>query len=221
MRDFPVFDTPYGVAGLTMKEIPYRACAYIRIHTVFSENVEALLNECASFCRACGAERIYATGHDALQSYPVYTTVYEMSGQVRVDSEKAAFLFPVTQETVAQWRSVYNERMRMVDNASTLEARDEKKILDSAGAYFIHRNGELLGIGWIEENRLNCVAACIPGMGECVMHTLLSLADEENVRLEVASTNVRAISLYERMGFVKTKELTRWYRVSAAKKTEK
>ena len=33
------------------------------------------------------------------------------------------------------------------------------------------------------------------------------------VELEVVSTNQRAIRLYEKMGFIKTKEISRWYRV--------
>ena len=31
--------------------------------------------------------------------------------------------------------------------------------------------------------------------------------------LEVASTNTKAISLYERMGLLKVEELSRWHRV--------
>ena len=43
------------------------------------------------------------------------------------------------------------------------------------------------------------------------MHTAMSLLQGETMTLEVASTNEKAIALYERLGFVKTKELRRWY----------
>ena len=40
-----------------------------------------------------------------------------------------------------------------------------------------------------------------------------SLIPKQQITLEVASTNRRAISLYERLGFLKVEELSRWYRV--------
>ena len=46
-----------------------------------------------------------------------------------------------------------------------------------------------------------------------VLNTLMSLVEGASVTLEVASTNLPAIRLYERKGFVKTRELGRWYRL--------
>ena len=73
--------------------------------------------------------------------------------------------------------------------------------------------GKLLGIGWLEGSKVLAVAATEKGMGETVMHTLLSVTEEETVTLEVASTNERAISLYQKLGFLTTAEKTRWHRV--------
>ena len=56
-------------------------------------------------------------------------------------------------------------------------------------------------------------AATMPGAGEQVFHSLLSVDSPEQLRLEVASTNERAIRFYEKMGMVKTAELRRWHRV--------
>jgi L-amino acid N-acyltransferase YncA len=134
-----------------------------------------------------------------------------MRGISRPDEEKVASLFPVTEVTVGQWRSIYNTAMRTVDNAGTLESRDEKKILDSGSAYFVHREKELLGIFWLEDTKLLAIAAVKKGAGDTLMHTMMSLRPEEQLHLEVASTNERAIRLYERFGFLKTAELSRWY----------
>ena len=213
MKDIPMFTTEYGVASLGLKEIPYRGQAYIRVRTVQTGQVSELIAECVSFCRMVGAEAVYAAGHDDLEQWPVYTTVLEMRGEARVDWEKVENIFPVTEQTVSRWREIYNERIRGVDIAATLEARDENRILESGGAYFVHRQGELLGIGWLEDGKLLAVAAAIPGAGERVMHTLMSLDEGGQITLEVASTNERAIRLYERLGFVKTREINRWYRV--------
>ena len=210
MKDFPVFTTEYGVATLVLKEIPYRGIAYIIIRD--SRQPEELLKECISFCRMCGAEKIYARGHEVTQNYPYSCSIYEMRGQIRVDESKVEHLWPVTKESISRWRQLVNERMRNVDNAGTLEQKDEGEIL-SGGAYFVHHSGELLGAGWLAEGELKVLISSKPGAGERVCHTLFSTVPEQQIKLEVASTNERAIHLYERMGFLQVAELSRWYRV--------
>lgn len=211
MKDFPFFATEFGVAGLELREIPYRGEAYIRIREVVPGKLGQLVEECASFCRMAGAERVYAQGHPGLSEWPMHTAVLEMRGTAWVEKEKLACLFPVTEATVSRWRQLCNEAMGSVDNAATLEARDEEHILREPGAYFVHDNGRLLGIGWLKDGELRTVAAMQRGVGERVMHTMMSLAEGEPIRLEVASTNTRAIRLYERLGFVTVGEQSRWY----------
>ena len=213
MRDFPVFTTEYGVSSLTLKEIPYKKQAYVHIRDVQEAFFAEHLAECVSFCRMCGAERVFAVGHEKLSDYPLHTRILEMRGTAWVDHQKLACLFPVTEATVGRWRSMYNDKMGTVDHAATLESRDEKSILESGGAYFVHDNGELLGIGWLEDTKLLAVAAARKGEGQRVMHTLMSLVEGSGMSVEVASTNSRAIGLYENLGFVKTAEISRWYRV--------
>lgn len=212
MKDFPMFDTEFGIASLVLKEIPYKGIAYIILREVW--DAEKLLAECVSFCRMCGAEVICASGHESLEGYPVYTTVLEMRGEASTDKASMKSLFPVTEATVSQWRNIYNEKMRGIDNAATMTAFDEKRIVQSGGAYFVHDNGELLGIGWLEDTELLAIAAAKPGAGRSVLNTLMSLIEGAQMKLEVASTNERAIHFYEKMGFIKTKEISRWYIIS-------
>lgn len=213
MRDFPIFDTEYGIASLFLKEIPYKSEAYIRIRDVREEHFEDHLKECVSFCRMCGADRVYAADHEKLEAYPLAFSILEMRGTAWVDPDKLKNLFPVTEDTVAQWRQIHNEKLRNVDGSATLTSREEKDILAAKDTYFIHDNGELLGIAWVEDSELKTVAAVKPGAGEAVMHTLMSLVEGTQMALEVASTNARAISLYKKLGFLVTGEKTRWYRV--------
>ena len=213
VKDFPVFPTDFGVSSLILKEVPYRKEAYIHIQDVDPEHTREHLSECVSFCRMVGAERVLVREHPCLKGYPLYTAVYEMRGTARVDPERMYSVFPVTEQTVARWRQIHNERMRCVDNAGTLEAREEGRILESGGAYFIHNDGTLLGIGWLEDTKLLAVAGVVPGAGMAVMHTLMSLVEGADMTLEVASTNEKAIRLYEKLGFLKTGEICRWYRV--------
>lgn len=213
MKDFPVFQTETGVSSLLLKEVPYRRTAYIRIQDVQPEGLMDHLAECISFCRMVGAEHVYATGHEALRDYPLYMSLLEMRGTAWVDKALLRSLFPVTEQTVSRWRQIYNEAMRTVDNAQTLETRDEPTLLSSGGAYFIHENGTLLGIGWMEDTKLLAVAGVVPGAGEGLMHTLMSLVEGADMTIEVASTNEKAIRLYEKLGFLKTKTVCSWYKV--------
>ena len=213
MRDFPIFTTEYGVSSLILKEIPYRKEAYIRIRDVQESFFEEHLAECISFCRICGAERIFAEGSQKLEQYSLYTSVYEMRCTACPEEEKIASIFPVTEQTVGKWRNIYNEAMRRVDNAGTLESREEKRIQESGSAYFVHTHGNLLGIFWMDGNKLLAIAAVQKGAGETIMHTVMSLLEGEQIILDVASTNGKAIRLYEKLGFVRTAEVSRWYRV--------
>ena len=211
MRDFPVFTTEYGVASLVLKEIPYRQEAYIIIQSALQP--EELLQECVSFCRVVGAERIYARGHEITQKFPLHVIIYEMRGEIESDESQVAHLWPVTEKTVSAWRELMNEKMRGIDNAGTLEKKNEKEILESGGAYFVHRDGNLLGAGWISGEELKLIVSVQPGMGAVVLHTLLSLENPQQINLQVASTNERAIRFYEKLGLIKTAQMCSWYRI--------
>ena len=211
MKDIPIFNTDHGIASLMLKEIPYKEIAYIQVQDVQPGQMDLLIDECAAFCRAAGAEQIYLCGHDAPEGYPLVCRLVLMSGPA--DQEYEGNLWPVTRENVEQFRSIYNEKMSCVDHSQTLTRWDEKRIIDSGGAYFVHRDGKLLGIGWVDENTILCLASMIPGEGRNVLGALLSVVDGDTARVEVASTNARAIHLYEKMGFVQTGEGFGYYKV--------
>lgn len=207
-----MFTTEYGIASLVLKEVPYKQVAFIRIHDVQPGKLAEHLEECIGFCRVCGAQRILAAGYEGMDNYPLESIVYQM-GMPLSRKEPEDQLWPVTEETVTHWREIYNKGMRPFDNHATLTSFDEKKILSSCGAYFVHRDGQMLGIGWMEDNKLLALVSLVPGMGQRVAEALFTTLDGEYVTLEVLSTNERAIRLYEKMGFTRTKEISRWYRV--------
>ena len=212
MRDFPVFTTENGAASLVLREIPYRGVAYVTLRDTLSP--KELLAECVDFCKMAGAEKVYATGHKYLEGYPVYTSVVKMQRPRDGLPESDAALFPVTEKTVEDWRSLYNDKMKSVPNASTITRGEGKQLLARGGGYFVHKNGELLGIGIAREDRIEAIASVKPGAGELVLIALCSALFSENIVLEVASNNERAIRLYERVGFLKTALLRTWYDVT-------
>ena len=209
MKDIPMFTTEYGVAGLVLREIPYTAIAYIRL--LATEQPELLLQECVSFCRACGAETFYATGDPWLEHFPLHTAVVEMRCAASALPQTDTALFPVLPETLLKWRDIYNEKMKNIPNAAYLSEQDAKAMLDTGDGYFVHRNGTLLGIGKAGNGRIDAIAALQKGAGRDVVLALCSLLNDDIVTLEVASNNEKAMSLYKSLGFIATRELSRWY----------
>lgn len=211
MRDIPLFTTEYGVASLALKEIPYRKRAYITLQT--TQEPEKLLEECVSFCHACGAEQIYATGHVYLEEYPLYTEMMLMTGNREMIAESDACLFPMTEKTVDRWLEIHNQRMEDVPNAAYLDREDGREFLENGDCYFVHKDGNLLGVGKAAEDYIDIVIATERGMGETVVRTLCSVLTEDVIRIAVASANERAVRLYERMGFMTVNVLKRWYKI--------
>ena len=211
MRDFPVFTTEDGVGSLIFKEIPYQGAAFVKIHDVSS--LEGFLAECISFSKVAGAERIYASGNADLSAYPVHTSVFRMRVSREDLPDTDACLMPLTQEHLEDFRQLYNRRMRDVPNHAFMTQKDAEEMLSEKEGYFVHRNGELLGIGIAGANTIKAVVSCIPGSGRDVVLALNYALNGEFAELDVASENKRAIRLYDRLGFIKVREISKWYKI--------
>lgn len=209
MKDIPMFTTEYGIASLTLGEIPYTGKAYIRLQA--TEQPEQLLQECLDFCRACGGEVFYATGHSWLERFPLHTAVVEMRCGAASLPQTDAALFPVLPETLEKWREIYNEKMKNIPNAAYLSQMAAKAMLSSGDGYFVHRDGVLLGIGKASAGKIEAVASLQKGAGRDVTLALASLLTGDTVSLEVATANEKAVKLYASLGFIAVRELSRWY----------
>lgn len=211
MRDFPMFTTENGVASLVFREVPYRGIAYITIRS--SESPEALLKECCDFAAAIGAEKIFASGHDCLRDFPFHTAIYALAADKDRILPGSAAMFPVTEDTLERFRQIYNQKMEAVPNSAYMTLAFAKEMLQKGQGYFVHRNGELLGIGMLDGNEIKALASCRRGQGAEVLRTLCQGIFDNTVCLECASENKKAMALYEQEGFIKQKDLSRWYRV--------
>ena len=211
MRNIPVFTTEFGVASLILREIPYTQTAYVRIQSSLSPC--ELLDECAGFCRAAGAERVYAVGTDIPDTYPFYTQIVRMEVSRSSLPKTEAIARPVLPENADHWRKLYNQTMKDVENTSYMDDLDVKQMLEDGDGYFVYLNDTPIGIGRGGEDHILVVASLVRGGGR---DTLLALADRlsgEQLKLEVATTNARAIRLYESLGFYKTEEFPAWYKI--------
>lgn len=211
MRDIPIFTTEHGAAGLVLREIPYTGVAYITLHD--SLQPDMLIQECVDFCRAAGAEKIYATGHTFLEQFPLRTELWRLQQNRANLPITDAEAHPVTAQTLEFWRTLYNEKMRPVPNSAFMTKADSEKHLQQGTGYYVYREDVLLGIGIASGEIVETVISTKPGAGADVLLALCSALACEQVFLEVASANLPAVRLYEKLGFQKIAKLSSWYTV--------
>lgn len=211
MRNIPTFTTENGVASLTLEEIPYTQRSYIRIHD--DSQSEIFLKECCEFCKAAGAQHIFAAGHTALENYPVSTKIVRMSRLREGLPDTDAALFPVQEKTMEQWRDLYNLNMRNIPNSAYITQRKAEELLQKGNAYFVHNNDLLLGVGIASGEMLDGIISLVPGRGKDVLLALNHALSGERIIVEVATANVRAVRLYQKLGFIVTDELSTWYKI--------
>lgn len=209
MLDIPMFTTDLGVASLVLSQIPYTGQAYVRIQS--TQQPLKFIEECISFCKAAGADEVFGAGHPFLQSYPFHTSILRMT--VNTLPVVDTCLCPVQEDTTEHWREIYNERMRSVPNAAWLTKGKLKELLATGSAYFVYKDGNLIGIGLVSGNEITVIIATQKGMGYFVLCSLRGVITSDVVEVEVASTNIPAIKLYKRVGFVVSEELSRWYKI--------
>ena len=211
MRNISCYTTEYGIASLVLKEIPYRNTAYVRLQSVL--NLDKLVEECRRFCHSAGADNVYAAGHEGLSKYPLHTVIQSMQCAKDIIPDTNACLFPVTDQTLDQWREIYNEKMKFVDNATYLTIADAKELLEKKSLYYVHKDGVLIGIGVVDGEKVDCVASVVKGAGREVMLALCHSIFAETVSVEVATTNKRAVGLYDALGFIPTSIISTWYKI--------
>ena len=211
MKNIPMFTTDSGVASLILEEIPYKAEAYIRIHS--ASNPDKLIEETVSFCKAVGADAVFAAGHDFLERYPLYTQILRMECLKADIPAGTAKLQPVEESTLLQWCEIYNTYMKNVPNAATM-SHGKAKGLSLNNCFYVYENGTMLGIGIVSEGGIDAIVSLVRGRGIDVMLALCTAVSSAVISVEVASNNIPAIKLYQKLGFIRKEIISKWYCVS-------
>ena len=211
MRDIPMFTTENGIASLLFKKIPYTKEAFVHIRDSFS--CEELLKECCDICRMAGAEEIYATGHDHLIAYPEHCAVVRYKADVDSFPETEAVAVPISLEQMSWWRQVYNQKMAHVPSAAPLSDSEAEQLVSENKAYCVYKSCSAVGIGVAYDGEVQAVASIVPGTGQDCVIALSKCLNTSEISLSVASTNQKAINLYEALGFRKTETEAVWYKI--------
>lgn len=211
MKDIPMFTTENGVAGLTLQEIPLTQRAYVTVHD--ASDLTALLQECVGFCKAVGAQEVYACNHSGLSHYPVYTRILEMERPLCDLPETSASAVVVEAESCAEFVEIYNQKMQNVPGAACLTQQRAREMIEQGMCYFIRRGDRLLGIGVAENNTVLAVASLVPGGGRKAVLALCKGMCDPCVRLEVAEENQKAVCLYEGLGFFVKRIVNIWHKI--------
>lgn len=212
MNNIPMFTTATGVASLILEEIPCKREAYIKIQS--SASPSELLEETVAFCKAVGAETIYATGHEFLNQYPLHTEIILMKCNKSQLGASTAMLRPIDEVSLVHWCEIYNAHMKDVPNTSTITRAKARKLLRENNCYFVYDNMKLIGIGKISKNGIDAIVSLFQGRGKDVMLALCSALSLDEVSVEVAINNIPAMKLYQKLGFTVTEIISKWYCVS-------
>ena len=120
---------------------------------------------------------------------------------------------PVLPDELQRWKTCYNRAMQGVANAAYMDDMDARDMLRQEEGYFVTRDGTQIGIGRVSGDHILVVASLKPGSGRDTTLALLPFISSNEVCLEVASTNHRAIRLYESLGFCLQAEVSAWYKI--------
>ena len=217
MRNIPIFTAENGITSLILREIPYSRRAYVLVRSVWNGQAEALLRECALFCRAAGAEEVYASYElEPLPAAPAYSMLQMVcpAGMLPLP-EQFVELQPVTADTLQDYRAIYNRCFRQLPGAAAYGQEDVQRLIDSGTGWLVRQDGlwagvvetgaqTLEGIGILPEFR---------GLGYRTAVTALQPMRNGEIRLKVSDHNSSALRLYARMGFQRETILSRWWLV--------
>jgi len=217
MKNIPIFTSSYGVATLILREIPWSGSAYVLVWSVWNGQTAALLEECRGFCRAVGAKAVFAAYEaeelPAGHAYDMITMTCPKSALPRplqpVEPE------PLTRENAAAYLEIYNRCFVEVPGAASYDAASLEPLYGQDLAWLVKRDGCWAGVAEISKQGLEGIAVlpAYRGLGYELALAVLPMVPSVTLKLKVASTNRRAIRLYERLGFTPERVEKRWWRL--------
>lgn len=217
MNNIPVFTSQGGTATLILREIPISGKAYVLLRTVLPGQAENLAAECASFCKMCGAEEIFASWEDGDLPFlaPAYDIYLLHVAKSALPEGKPVQLVPMTPENDAIYQRIYNRCFYHVSHAASYDRGQIARIYREHQRAFLalDERERPYGIGELHGDELAAIAV-LPkyrGRGMDLAVALLQLCPGEDLHVTVASDNDAAMRLYEKLGFHLFGVESKWY----------
>lgn len=217
MRNIPMFTAANGMASLILREIPYSGRAYVMVRSVWNGRTEALLRECAEFCRAAGANEVLASdGKNDLpaeHAYDILRLTVERASLPEL--EHPVELEPVSAENGSAYLEIYNACFRGVPGAASYDKKDLQRLMEQGSGFLGKRDGAYAGVVELDPDGIAGIAV-LPryrGLGHDLALTALQRVRQETLCLKVADTNRRAMALYRRLGFGNDTLVSHWWRI--------
>ena len=211
MKNFPFFTTQSGVASLVLEQVPFNKTAYIRIQSC--SDFRELLKECLDFCKAVGAETVFAAGDDRLITRGEPASVIRMERRREGLAQCTAQLVTTNRENAETFRQIYNRTMCRIPNAALLTNNDLLSRIDAGECYFVYQEDLLLGVGIASGSWIHTVISLVKGAGEMVLLALNRVLEGESIQVELIDCNIPAKRLYERLGFTVSETISTWYKI--------
>lgn len=217
MKNIPMFTSSCGLATLILKEIAWNSRAYVLVRSVWNDQTAALLDECRSFCRAVGAEEIYASWDaEELPAEHAWDMIDMACPKSALPAPRQTVeLEQATPETAEDYLRIYNQCFRDVPAAASYDRKSLEPLYGEDLAWLAKAKGQYAAVAEISKEGLEGIAVLpeFRGLGYDLAAAVLRMVPSTEVRLKVASTNVRARRLYDRLGFAETGISRRWYRL--------
>lgn len=217
MKNIPMFTSAYGLATLILKEISWNGRAYVLVRSVWNDRAAELLEECRSFCRAVGAEEMFASWDT--EELPA-SHAYDMIDMTCVKAElpkprQTVELEQVTPESAGEYLRIYNQCFRDVPAAASYDRKSLDPLYGEDLAWLARVGGQYAAVAEISKEGLEGIAVLpeFRGLGYDLAATVLQMVPNPVVRLKVASTNIRARTLYGHLGFNEVGISRRWYKI--------
>lgn len=219
MKNIPIFTASSGMASLILREIPYSGRAYVMVRAVWRGETAALLAECGQFCRAAGAETVFASQElEPLPARHAYDLL-ELRCQ-RADlpaPDRSLELEPLTAENAAAYLEIYNRCFRDLPGAAAYDRADMQRLLGKNLAFLTKTAGQYAAVAELTPGGLAGVAV-LPecrgrGLGRNLTLAALRRLDAPELTLKTASTNVTALQLYRNLGFGRDRVTSRWWQL--------
>lgn len=213
-----MFSSQGGTAALILREIPFSRKAYILLEIVVEENLPAMIEECVSFCRACGAEKCYLTRRDSAAPLPLPHAhdIIEMTmNKADLPQGQPVKLAGLQEDNDSIYISIYNRCFAHVSGAAAYDRKQIQRIylLRQKAFLALLPDGTPFGFGELHDNELAAVGV-LPeyrGRGYALTLALLAHCPGPELTLTVASDNPAALRLYEKIGFREERIVSSWY----------